>query len=107
MARLNQETRFSSCVRVSMQCLAVAVPLLLLAHGPAHAASSRVSACEPTHATTFDRRLVAKADQGAGSLRRFVERTQPIFQVDFVSAVQRVEHQRAADAACTTAVASR
>jgi|GEM_PF-3547245 len=107
MARLDQEALFTHCVRVSMQCLAVAVPLLLMVHGPVQAATTRVSACEPTSVSTPDRRLVAKADEGAGSLRRYVERTQPIFQLDLATAVQRVERQRGADAACSAAVASR
>ena len=105
MARLEQESLFSRCVRGSLQTLAVAIPLLLVIHGPVHAAT--VPSCEPTHASTLDRRLVAKADQGVGELRRFVSRTRMVFQLDMPTALQRIDRQRGTDVACATPVASR
>lgn len=106
MARYEQESRFTRCVRVSMQTVAVAVPLLLVVHGPVHAATPQ-AACVPTAVSTLDRRLVTKADTDAGEVRRFVERTQAIFQLDMTTAMRRVDRQRDADAACARSVAAR
>ncbi len=104
MARLDQEFSFTRCVRVAMQGLAVAVPLLLLVHGPAHAAA----VCEPTPAAALDGRLAAKANEGVVPLRRFVERTRMVYQLDMQEALQRAErHRQAAVASCAAVVASR
>ena len=105
MARLEQESSFTRCVRTSMQALAIAIPALLLAHGTAHAATP--SACEPTATSTIDQRLAAKADEGVVPLRRFVERTRSIFAIDMTDALQRVDQQRQAVRACTVTTASR
>ncbi len=103
MTRLDPEIPLSRGVRVSMQCLAVAIPLLLLVHGPARAAS----VCEPTRTSVLDGRLAAKTDEGVVPLRRFVERTRMIFQLDMQEALQRVERHRQAASACAAVVAAR
>jgi hypothetical protein len=88
-----------------MQTLAVAIPMLLLMHGNARAATP--SACEPTAVSTLDQRLAAKADEGLVPLRRFIERTRMIYQLDMADALKRVNQRREAERACTVAMASR
>jgi hypothetical protein len=102
MNNFTQRATFTRSLANMLKGAALAAPLLLGAVS-AHAAEP----CTASHAAALDAKLVATAEQGAAPLRRFVERTQTIYQLDMDSAVARADRARATAAQCATSVASR
>ena len=85
-----------------LQGCAGAVPLRRGAGKPAGAAETNpIVSCRSAGRATLDARLAARADQGVGSLRQFVQRTRMIYQLDMAEAQLRADRYRASVAACT------
>ena len=73
---------------------------------PAASAAQAVS-CSSARVSTFDARLAAKAARGPAELGRFVRQVGPVYQLDYATAVARVERVQRNRASCDAVVASK
>ena len=88
-------------VRTVLQAALVAMPLLLAMPRPSVAAEAGPTSCRATtYRTVLDARLAAKADEGIVSLRRFVQRTRTVYQMDIGDALAAVARHRDGIARC-------
>ena len=92
--------------------LALAATIAALAAAPGRAQDAVVAAASPAAAcagepglTNQQRRILAHADAGFASLRRFVLRTRMIYQLDVGETAAWVDQQRAAVALCGQRIA--
>lgn len=67
------------------------------------AAPSDTACAAPERLTYEQRQLVAKSEQGAAELRRYIWRTKPIYQRDLTEVIPWLD-ERTARGACTASV---
>ena len=93
---MNQSTR-AAC----LQACAIAVPLLC-AHAPSAVAAVPAPSASCPPVVALDARLAAEGEAGVVPLRRYVDRTRMIHQLDLADAMVRIDRYRGARAGCTT-----
>jgi hypothetical protein len=69
------------------------------------AVAAQATSCSAPRSASLDARMAAKADQGPAELGRFVRRVGAIYQLDYATAVSRVERVRRDRASCEAQVA--